>query len=42
MAQAIGDFQSLDRTGRRAVHLHLPRRDARLLERLFARLVSAL
>lgn len=27
MAQALGDFQSLERTGRRAVHVHLPRRD---------------
>jgi glucose-6-phosphate isomerase len=34
MAQALGDFQSLDRTGRRALHIHLPRRDARLLERV--------
>ncbi len=33
MAQALGDFQSLERTGRRAVHLHLPRRDAALLRR---------
>ena len=31
MAQAIGDFQSLDKTGRRALHVHLPRRDAGLL-----------
>ena len=34
MAQAVGDFQSLDRNGRRALHLHLPRRDPALLERL--------
>jgi glucose-6-phosphate isomerase len=42
MAQAIGDFQSLDRTGRRALHVHLPRRDAKLLERLFDFLVKPL
>jgi hypothetical protein len=28
LAQAIGDFQSLERSGRRALHLHLPNRDA--------------
>ncbi len=32
MAQAIGDFQSLDRTGRRALMVHLPRRDVITLE----------
>ena len=42
MAQAIGDFQSLDRTGRRALYMHLPRRDAKLLERLFDVLVRSL
>ena len=31
MAQAAGDFKSLDRAGRRAIHLHLPARDARVL-----------
>jgi glucose-6-phosphate isomerase len=45
MAQAIGDFQSLDRAGRRALHVHLPRRDAELLRRtsdaLLARLPTA-
>ena len=34
MAQAVGDFQSLDRTGRRALHVHLPDRDAQRLERV--------
>ena len=34
MAQAVGDFESLDRAGRRAVHVHLPSRDPRLLERV--------
>jgi hypothetical protein len=42
MAQAIGDFQSLDRTGRRALHVHLPRRDGGLLERLLNVLVRPL
>lgn len=31
LAQAIGDFNSLDATGRRAVHIHLPTPDAALL-----------
>ena len=30
-AQAIGDFSSLDTTGRRAVHVHLPRPDRLLI-----------
>jgi transaldolase / glucose-6-phosphate isomerase len=34
MAQAIGDFQSLDRAGRRALHVHLPSRDVDLLRRV--------
>ena len=34
MAQAAGDFQSLDKAGRRAVHIHLPARDPELLERI--------
>jgi glucose-6-phosphate isomerase len=41
-AQAVGDFQSLDRLGRRALHVHLPRRDSRLLERLCDGLVTHL
>jgi glucose-6-phosphate isomerase len=40
MAQAIGDFQSLDRTGRRAMHIHLPRRDPALLETVAAALLA--
>jgi glucose-6-phosphate isomerase/transaldolase/glucose-6-phosphate isomerase len=39
-AQAIGDFQSLDRAGRRALHVHLPRRDPTLLERVLGVLVK--
>src|SRR5262245_9268455 len=31
LAQALGDFASLDATGRRAVHIHLPAPDATLL-----------
>lgn len=31
LAQALGDFQSLDATGRRALHVHLPSPDAALL-----------
>ena len=41
MAQAIGDFQSLDRTGRRALHVHLPRRDVTLLSRVLQSLVGS-
>jgi transaldolase / glucose-6-phosphate isomerase len=41
-AQAIGDFQSLERTGRRALHVHMPRRDPQLLERLIEALLSQL
>jgi hypothetical protein len=39
MAQALGDFESLDQTGRRALHVHLPRRDAALLQGVFERLL---
>ena len=31
LAQALGDFASLDATGRRALHVHLPSPDSRLL-----------
>jgi hypothetical protein len=41
MAQAVGDFQSLDRAGRRALHLHLPRRDVDLLRRVLNELLRA-
>ena len=40
MAQALGDFQSLDRTNRRALHVHLPRRDPALLRQISERLLS--
>ena len=39
LAQATGDFESLNRTGRRALHLHLPWRDPDLLRRLGERLM---
>ena len=38
MAQALGDFESLDKTGRRALHVHLPKRDVQLLRDVFKRL----
>jgi hypothetical protein len=41
MAQAVGDFQSLDRTGRRAMFVHLPRRDAELLRHVFEVLLES-
>ena len=42
MAQAVGDFQSLDREGRRALHVHLPHRDVGLLERVVSELLRAM
>ena len=42
MAQALGDFQSLDRTGRRALHVHLPQRDPALLARVTQRLLTGI
>jgi glucose-6-phosphate isomerase/transaldolase/glucose-6-phosphate isomerase len=42
MAQALGDFQSLDRSGRRAMHVHLPRRDTALLQRVCDRLLNCI
>jgi glucose-6-phosphate isomerase len=40
MAQALGDFESLDRLGRRALHLHLPRRDPLLLQQVVNRILN--
>ena len=40
MAQAAGDFASLDRIGRRALHLHLPGRSAALLRAIGERLLD--
>ena len=41
MAQSIGDFQSLDRSGRRALFVHFPRRDAELIRRFTSALLLA-
>ncbi len=40
MAQALGDFQSLGQAGRRALHVHLPRRDPSLLTAIEAILIT--
>jgi glucose-6-phosphate isomerase/transaldolase/glucose-6-phosphate isomerase len=40
LAQAVGDFQSLERTDRRALHVHLRRREPQVLDRLFEKLVA--
>jgi glucose-6-phosphate isomerase len=40
-AQALGDFQSLDRTGRRALFVQLPRRDVELFENVASQLLKA-
>ena len=42
LAQAIGDFSSLDAAGRRAVHAHLPSPDRALLKQLGEALFSRL
>lgn len=42
LAQAVGDFQSLGATGRRALHVHLPDPAPSLLERALQPLVAAL
>jgi hypothetical protein len=39
MAQALGDFESLDRTGRRALHVDLPTRDVKVLRGVFEQLL---
>lgn len=41
LAQALGDFESLNRAGRRALHLHLPERDPNLFRRVIERLLRA-
>ena len=41
-AQALGDFQSLDVTGRRALHAHLPSADPALLKALADHLLAPL
>jgi glucose-6-phosphate isomerase len=42
LAQGLGDFASLEATGRRAVHIHLPAPDPRLLDAVLASLTEAL
>jgi hypothetical protein len=42
LAQGLGDFASLEATGRRAIHVHLPSPDPRRLERTLARFTQAL
>lgn len=41
MAQAAGDFQSLDTAGRRAVHLHFPARNPDLIRQVTNHLVNS-
>ena len=41
LAQAAGDFQALDRAQRRALHVHLPSRDPRLLQYVSEKLLRA-
>jgi glucose-6-phosphate isomerase len=40
LAQALGDFASLDTTGRRALHVHLPRPDVQLLRQVASLLLE--
>jgi glucose-6-phosphate isomerase len=42
LAQALGDFSSLEATGRRVLHVHLPVPDAGLLKRTLDGLLAAL
>ena len=42
MAQALGDFNSLDAAGRRAVHVHLPRADARAIRQVAEAMLARL
>jgi hypothetical protein len=42
MAQAVGDFLSLDRTGRRALHVHLPDRRPGTIRAVGAALLSTI
>jgi transaldolase/glucose-6-phosphate isomerase len=41
LAQALGDFASLDQTGRRALHVHLPSPDPGLLDRILNAVLEA-
>ena len=42
LAQALGDFASLDATGRRALHVHLPKPDRRLVRLVAGELLGRL
>jgi glucose-6-phosphate isomerase len=42
LAQALGDFNSLEATGRRALHVHIPRQDPALVRRVADALLGAL
>jgi hypothetical protein len=42
LAQGLGDFASLDRAGRRALHIHLPTPDPRLLQSAFDVLLKSM
>ncbi len=42
LAQALGDFLSLEDIGRRAVHVHLPRPDAQLVRRVAEAMLGGL
>jgi hypothetical protein len=42
LAQAVGDFKSLDAAGRRALHAHLPAPDRALLKALGDALLARL
>jgi glucose-6-phosphate isomerase len=42
LAQALGDFQSLDHAGRRALHVHLPAPDAGAIRSFAQRLLSGI
>ena len=42
MAQAVGDFQSLERAGRRGIHAHLPHRNPSLLQRVVEQLLKGI
>jgi hypothetical protein len=42
LAQALGDFASLDATGRRALQVHLPSRDSRVLNEALTEILNEL
>ena len=42
MAQALGDFASLESAGRRAIHVHLPRPEARLVREVATTMLDQL